>query len=75
MHTQSLRFRPSIRLAKATRRSYSLSHQAGRLVQIMLTIYLIPVLLLVLLVGGMGMLVLAIGRIVSSVNPTHRIAG
>lgn len=75
MHTQSLHFQPSIRLAKMTHRSYSLSHQAGRLVQILLTVYLIPVLLVVLLVGGVGMLILAIARLVSSVKPTHRIAG
>lgn len=36
--------------------------RTGRLIQIFLALYLIPVLLVVLAVGGLGMLVLGIGQ-------------
>jgi len=36
---------------------------AGRLIQMALALYLIPALLIVLIVGGMGMLVLTVGRL------------
>ncbi len=39
----------------------------GRLIQVVLALYLIPALLIVLLVGGIGMLVLAIARVVTAV--------
>ena len=35
----------------------------GRLIQVVLALYLIPALLIVLLVGGIGMLVLAVARV------------
>jgi hypothetical protein len=42
---------------------------AGRLVQVTLALYLLPALLIVLMVGGIGMLILAIaGR---HIAPTH----
>jgi hypothetical protein len=37
----------------------------GRLIQMALALYLVPVLLIVLVVGGVGMLVLAVGRSVT----------
>jgi hypothetical protein len=37
----------------------------GRLIQIALAVYLLPALLVVLFVGGLGMLVLAAGRLLS----------
>ena len=46
---------------------------AGRLVQVSLALYLIPALMVVLVVGGMGMLVLAIGRLFT--GSIHRAAG
>jgi hypothetical protein len=41
------------------------SDRAGRVIQIALAIYLMPALLVVLVVGGIGMMVLAVGRLVS----------
>ena len=49
------------------------SNLTGRLIQVILVLYLIPALGIVLMVGGMGMLVLAIGRIFT--GPIHRAAG
>jgi len=46
---------------------------AGRLIQIALALYLIPALLVVLVVGGVGMLVLTVGRLFS--GPTQRSIG
>lgn len=40
----------------------------GRLVPILLALYLTPALLVVLLVGGVGMLVLAVARAIASVG-------
>jgi hypothetical protein len=39
----------------------------GRLIPIVLALYLTPALLVVLLVGGIGMLVLAVARVISSI--------
>jgi hypothetical protein len=39
------------------------SHHAGRLIQIALALYLSPALLVVLAVGGVGMMVLTVGRL------------
>jgi hypothetical protein len=39
------------------------SDHAGRLIQIALAVYLIPALLVVLAVGGVGMMVLAVSRL------------
>ena len=41
------------------------SDHAGRLIQITLALYLMPALLVVLAVGGVGIMVLAVGRIVT----------
>jgi hypothetical protein len=41
-------------------------HRPGRLVPILLALYLTPALLVVLLVGGLGMLVLAAARAITS---------
>jgi hypothetical protein len=38
-------------------------HAIGRLIQIMLTLYLLPVFLVVLVVGGAGIVVLKIDRV------------
>jgi hypothetical protein len=42
-----------------------LYHVVGRMIQITLALYLLPALLVVLMVGGAGILVLKIGRILS----------
>jgi hypothetical protein len=49
------------------------SDPAGRLIQMALALYLIPALLVVLVVGGMGMLVLTVGRLFTS--PIRRSVG
>jgi len=49
------------------------SDLAGRLIQIVLALYLIPALLIVLMVGGMGMLVLTVGRLFT--GSIHRAPG
>lgn len=46
--------------------------RTGRLIQIVLALYLIPALLVVLAVGGFGMLVLEVGR--SFIGSVHRSA-
>jgi hypothetical protein len=46
---------------------------AGRLIQMALALYLLPALLIVLVVGGVGMLVLAVGR--SLTGPIRRSVG
>jgi hypothetical protein len=46
---------------------------AGRLIQIALVLYLIPALLIVLVVGGVGILVLTVGRLLS--GPIQRSVG
>jgi hypothetical protein len=45
------------------------------LIQIVLALYLIPVLLVVLIVGGVGLLVLAVGRFISTASPIHYTSG
>ena len=42
-----------------------LYHVVGRMIQITLALYLLPALLVVLMVGGAGILVLKIGRILA----------
>jgi hypothetical protein len=42
-----------------------LYHVVGRMIQITLALYLLPALLVVLMVGGAGILVLKIGRILT----------
>jgi len=46
---------------------------AGRLIQMALALYLIPALLMVLVVGGMGMLVLTVARLFT--GPIRRSVG
>jgi hypothetical protein len=48
-----------VRPSSSSRRSGGIS-LAGKLIQVTLALYLIPALLIVLLVGGIGMLVLAV---------------
>jgi len=50
-----------------------ISDLAGRLIQMALALYLIPALLMVLVVGGMGMVVLTVGRLFT--GPIRRSVG
>ena len=60
---RSPRFGTIARLATSQDRRPVASDHAGRLIQIALALYLIPALLVVLAVGGVGMMVLAVGRL------------
>ena len=51
----------------ATGRGEEASPRAGRLIPILLALYLTPALLAVLLVGAIGMLILAVARLVASI--------
>jgi hypothetical protein len=53
------------RLARMTAQPSVASLLAGRMIQVALAVYLLPALLVVLLVGCLGMLVLAGGRLIS----------
>ena len=61
---RSARLRPVARLSVSQDRRPVVSDHAGRLIQIALALYLIPALLVVLAVGGAGMMVLVVGRLV-----------
>ena len=60
---RSARLRNVVRLSASQDSRSVTSDHAGRLIQIALALYLLPVLLVVLAVGGVGMLVLAVGRL------------
>ena len=62
---RSVRLRPSARLSASRDRRSGASDHAGRFIQIALALYLIPALLVVLAVGGIGMMVLVVGRLVT----------
>jgi hypothetical protein len=62
---RSTRLRPIARLSASRDRRPVASDRAGRLIQIALALYLIPALLVVLAVGGVGMTMLAVGRLVT----------
>jgi hypothetical protein len=61
----SVRFQPIARLSASQDRHSGAGDHAGRFIQIALALYLIPALLVVLAVGGVGMLLLVIGRLVT----------
>lgn len=75
MHTQSMRIQALGTLPEPRHKAQTVSDIAGRLIQVILALYLIPVLFFVLMVGGMGCIVLSLGRLISTVNPIHRTAG
>jgi hypothetical protein len=57
---------PSLaRKARASDGQPAVTHRLDRLIQVALALYLIPALLIVLVVGGIGMLVLAVARLVT----------
>jgi hypothetical protein len=61
----SARLRPIAWLSASQGSRRVASDHAGRLIQIALALYLIPGLLVVLAVGGVGMMVLVVGRLVT----------
>ena len=75
MITQSrpVRLQPVTLMSESRDKRSVGSNLTGRLIRVILALYLIPALMIVLTVGGMGMLVLAIGRIFT--GPIHRAAG
>jgi hypothetical protein len=62
---RSVRLRAIARLSTSQNRRSEASNYAGRFIQIALALYLIPALLVVLAVGGIGMMVLVVGRLVT----------
>lgn len=70
---RSAKLRPIVRLSTSQDRCSVASDHAGRLIQIALALYLMPALLVVLAVGGIGMGVLAVGRLVT--GPVHEPLG
>lgn len=60
---RSARLRNFVRLSTSQDSCPVASNHAGRFIQIALALYLTPALLVVLAVGGVGMIVLAVGRL------------
>ena len=60
---RSVRLRAPFPFSRPTRRSLGLGDVMGRLIQITLALYLVPVLLVVLVISGAGMVVLAAARL------------
>jgi hypothetical protein len=66
---RSPRFRTIAPLATFQDRHPVACEHVGRVIQIALALYLVPALLVVLAVGGVGMIVLLVGRLVA--GPVH----
>jgi hypothetical protein len=60
-------------LAEPSEEQSVVSHLAGRLIQIILALYLLPALMVVLVVGGVGIFILKISHILT--GPIERSAG
>jgi hypothetical protein len=65
---RSARLRAVTRVSKAMDNRLVRSDLAGRLIQMTLAFYLVPALLIVLVVGGVGMLVLTVGRLLGPIQ-------
>lgn len=59
----SVRSNEVLELPKSTGKDSVPYYLAGRVIQITLAVYLLPAFLIILMVGGVGILVLKIGRI------------
>lgn len=68
-----LRSRALVPAPHAIRRPLGISNLLGRLIQITLALYLLPVLLLVMVVTGAGMALLAVARLFTV--PIHKPVG
>ena len=64
-HFQSVRVKAVAHLPKPLDDRTTSHHLVGRLIQITLTLYLLPAFLVVLMVGGVGMVVLKIDRVLT----------
>ena len=64
---RSTRFRAIGQVSRVVNRQTQGATGLGRLIQVVLALYLIPALLIVLLVGGIGMVVLAVARVFTMV--------
>jgi hypothetical protein len=73
MQTQFMRLRATAPEVETTRRLCKLSDIAGRSVQILLAIYLLPALLVMMIVGVLGMAILAICELILGLDPTRRV--
>jgi hypothetical protein len=73
MQTQSMRLRATASEVETTRRFCKLSDIAGHSIQIFLAIYLLPVLLVMMIVGVLGMAILAICHLIVDLDPTRRV--
>lgn len=65
-----MRVRPVARISESAGKRSAGGNFTGRLIQVILAVYLIPALMIVLIVGGIGMLVLSVSRYFS--GPIHR---
>ena len=63
---QSVRVNTVAHLPKPVDRHAVSHHLVGRLIQITLTLYLLPAFLVVLVVGGVGIVVLKIDRVLTN---------
>jgi hypothetical protein len=63
--SQSARSQAVVQLAEPSEDQSVVSHLAGRLIQITLALYLLPALLVVLVVGGVGILILKISQLLT----------
>jgi len=70
---RSARLRTVSQVSKSMDKRSDYTDLAGRLIQMALALYLIPALLIVLVVGGVGMLVLTVGRLLT--GPIQRSVG
>lgn len=61
----SARSRAIVQLAQTSEEESVFSHLAGRLIQITLALYLLPALLAVLAIGGVGIFILKFSRFFS----------
>ena len=71
--SRPVRFQPVTLMEKSRDNRSVGSDLAGRMIQVGLALYLIPALMVVLVVGGVGMLVLTVGRLFT--GSIHRAAG
>lgn len=70
---RSARLQSVARLPVSMDRRSVASDGAGRLIQVALALFLIPALLVVLVVGGVGMLILGVGQLF--IRPVHTSCG
>jgi hypothetical protein len=65
---RSARSKAIVQLAQASDEESSVSRLAGRLIQITLALYLLPALLAVLVVGGIGIFILKFSQLLTTLT-------